>query len=217
MGSARCQNALHDLVVLLLGRIEPSDLNPAPLLAAIAAAVAASLVGWRLLRRGPNLRRYDPDEYGEEWNRLRGLLLLLGLLVALEPLRMAFGVACNRVVYTREAWTLLTAEGSPISSGWGPALVYTEAVAPVIQLVFSAIVAIAFLRRKRSMRILAIVYLAMNVVVLALVEVIRVQIFGDYREVINEVQRRMSTAVAAALPLAAYLLASRRVHATFRN
>jgi hypothetical protein len=212
-----CQNALRDQVVFVLDRAVPDEPNVMLIGIAALAAVVTAVIARSIVLRPANLRRYDPDAYDARWRGFKGFLLVIVVACIIEPLRVAFMLACNDVVFMRETWSVLTRQSHHFSGSFGEPMLIAQAIIPAMQCAFAIALVVAMLKRKRVFRGMTIGYLIGSLVMLAINEFMLNQVFSEYREVLNENSRRLTTLGSVALPTIGYLLLSRRVQATFHR
>jgi hypothetical protein len=210
---------LRAFILDVLGNDAPLVPSRELLLVGVLTLLLAAYVCSKLYAIPPNYRNYDPNEYESEWQGIRGLLIVLAIIVAVEPLRVMLGIAGNAILYTHDVWTVFATPGAAHYNPWFSPFILFTLVTSALQLAYVLLVAIAFIRRKRIFRALAIWYLVALTLICFINDFLMLQIFSQESRmtVANfESLTRSVRALQAAIILIPYLYWSRRVHATFR-
>lgn len=160
-------------------------------------------------------KNYDPSEYDDKWKGLRGTLILLGALLVAEAVKNIVFFINGYYFYSEELWQALTNTGSPLYNNWWEFVIYFYIFAGVYKIIFSGLLFIIYLERKRSFRVLFILYIISDFLFLAVKYFAFTNIFDPTHVLIYESFSDFSLALQFAIVIICYVLFSRRVNATF--
>ncbi len=185
--------------------------------AAVAGAVAGAAISAVALRMRASYRNYDPDEHGLHWCGMKKTLLVFVAFILLVPVAEFARLFEERFLFSSFAWNALAQEPSEMySSWWGGAIIFSSAVRGMAVVLACALVALVLLRR-RSVRWMVPLYVAMGLIAGAVQNFLYVQIFVENGEAIRQQHfDRVAGLFTLLLIIVPYLWVSKRVHATFR-
>jgi hypothetical protein len=163
----------------------------------------------------PNYKNYDPSEYNDKWKGLRKTLILLGILLAGEIVKNIIFFINGYYLYSEQLWEAVTSPGSPLYAGWWEFTIYFYIFAGIYKIIFSGLLFIIYLERKRSFRLLFVIYIISDFVFLGVKYIAFTNIFDPSHVLIYESFSDFSLALQFAIALICYVLFSRRVNATF--
>ncbi|HET9707530.1 MAG TPA: DUF2569 domain-containing protein, partial [Gemmatimonadales bacterium] len=157
--------------------------------------------------RGPLARPDDPHGLG-------GWLVLVGLGVTIQPIRVLFSIAKTSTTYTATSWARLTTPGaSGYDALWAPTLLL-ELVVNIALLVFGVQLAVLFFRRHRWFPALFVIYAAARAAFISLDLILAHSIPALEGRHGNDVARHTGALLATGLWIS-YMFRSRRVRNTF--
>jgi hypothetical protein len=208
---------LYDLAVKALDGNEVAGISWHLVILTILAAAVSAGGAWLFYRRPPNFRRYNPAEYEERHRGFRGGLIALALVGLIEPVRLLLQFEVLPFFYSHSIHEALTARGGSFHDGLFGTLLAVNASAIGIRLGLIPITALAFLHRRRSLRLLGITYIALLVLLPGINDLLLTQMFEQEHQIVYENFRSLTLTLQLALLLIPYLIFSRRVNATFSH
>ena len=187
----------------------------------VAIAIMTSvIVGFTLIklyqwRPAPAATAEPPELIDPKLNGLRGWLWLVGLAVVMSPIRISSGLPEVLPAYTTQTWHYVT---HPESAGYHPLyapLLIGEMISNITLLGMSLLLFVLFFQRRSTFPRLYIAFLLFNFVFQTADLLAMRMIPALAEDMTARDYRDASRAFSAALIWTAYMLASKRVKATF--
>jgi hypothetical protein len=151
------------------------------------------------------------------YEKIGGWLILLGIAIAVTPFQMVLGIIENLPAYEPETWSAITSPGTDAYHPYWKATLIYEMVGNIIFLIFSLLVAIAFIRRRKFFPKWMIVFLLAHTIFLTIdyFTLDLIPALANQTEMVVEMRNGVLQQVLGCVIWTAYLLVSKRVKGTF--
>jgi hypothetical protein len=213
----QCNSALFTYIRAVVSPNSPLSLRATIIVIGTATLLIGALLSGRLYSIPVNYRNYNPNEYEPRWRGIKGAMLVLPCLLAVEFVRFFVWMKCDSILFTQQAWQALATPGSTAYSPWFGPFIHITAIGVCIRFVYLFLLVAAFVRRRRIVRLLAAGYLAFVPLLFLIRDILLTQIFPRGHEVLFENFKQISGVLPFAVIVIPYLFISRRVQATFSN
>ena len=193
---------------------DPQELNW-PVLFTALFALGLSLLGvvW-ISRTAPPAWPRGPAAHPSDPRGLGGWLVLVGIGVTIQPIRVLFTIANTASTYTATSWARLTTPGaSGYDALWAPTLLL-ELVVNIAMVVFGVQLAVLFFRRHRWFPALFVIFSAARAAFISLDLILAHSIPALEGRHGNDVAQHAGAVLATVLWIS-YMFQSRRVRNTF--